>query len=47
MAALEPHNAMTNDMMIRYIEKARREPDKYVRNRGSVERFFNTAPPEL
>jgi hypothetical protein len=47
MAELEPHNAMTNDMMIRYIEKVRREPDKYVLNRGTWDRFFNTAPTDI
>jgi hypothetical protein len=47
MRDLEPHNAMTNDMMIRYIEKVRREPDKYVLNRGTWDRFFNTAPTEM
>ena len=35
---------MTNDLMIRYIEKVRREPDKYILNRGFWDRYFNIAP---
>jgi hypothetical protein len=44
---LEPMQVLMNDMMINYVDKVRKEPERFIIERSCMERVFNLVPSEI